>query len=118
MTTIQINPNDLSNKRVLSVVSAHFRSGLSRGSNFRFEINGMQGDLIATSSLGYLGIGETKVQGAQGEEAAVRNLDVPQKYVTANADIGIIATTLSNNYALSLPTSKVEQKRHRHLQML
>jgi len=83
-----------------AVVSAHFRGGLSRGSNFRLEINGTQGDLIVTSSLGYPGVGETKVQGAQGEDAAVRNLDVPQKYVTANADIGRIATTVSNNYAL------------------
>lgn len=83
-----------------SVVSAHFRGGLSRGSNFRLEINGTQGDLIVTSSLGYPGVGETKVQGAQGEDAAVRDIKVPQKYVTANADIGIIATTVFNNYAL------------------
>ncbi|MBW4452763.1 MAG: Gfo/Idh/MocA family oxidoreductase [Nostoc indistinguendum CM1-VF10] len=82
------------------VVSAHFRGGLSRGSNFRLEINGTQGDLIVTSSLGYPGLGETKVQGAQGEDAAMQNLDVPQKYITANADIGIIAMTVSNNYAL------------------
>jgi predicted dehydrogenase len=30
----------------------------------------------------------------------VRDIEVPQKYVTANADIGIVATTVSNNYAL------------------
>jgi predicted dehydrogenase len=64
------------------------------------EINGTQGDLIATSSLGYLGLGETKVQGAQGEDAAVQDIKIPQKYVTANPDIGIMATAVSNNYAL------------------
>ncbi|MBD2463498.1 Gfo/Idh/MocA family oxidoreductase [Oscillatoria sp. FACHB-1407] len=82
------------------VISAHFRGGLSRGSNFRLEINGTEGDLIVTSSLGYPGVGETKIQAAQGADAAVRDLDIPQKYVTANAEIGVIATTVSNNYAL------------------
>lgn len=83
-----------------AVVSAHFRGGLSRGSNFRLEINGTEGDLIVTSSLGYPGVGETKVQGAQGAEATVRDLDISQAYVTANAEIGVIAATVSNNYAL------------------
>jgi len=83
-----------------TVISAHFRGGLSRGSNFRLEINGTEGDLIVTSSLGYPGVGETKVQGAQGNDAVARNLDIPQNYVTANAEIGVIAATVSNNYAL------------------
>ncbi len=40
-----------------TVVAAHFRGGLSRGTNFRIEINGTKGDLILTSPVGYVGIG-------------------------------------------------------------
>ncbi|MGG6239418.1 Gfo/Idh/MocA family protein [Nodosilinea sp. AN01ver1] len=83
-----------------SVISAHFRGGLSRGSNFRLEINGTQGDLILTSSLGYPGLGETKVQGAQGKAAAVQDIKMPQNYKTVDADLEIMATTVASNYAL------------------
>ncbi len=83
-----------------SVISAHFRGGLSRGSNFRLEINGMQGDLILTSSLGYPGLGETKVQGAQGEAVAVQDIRMSQNYMTVDADLEIMAMTVASNYAL------------------
>ena len=83
-----------------SVISAHFRGGLSRGSNFRLEINGTQGDLILTSSLGYPGLGETKVQGAQGEAVIVQDIKMPQNYKTVNADLETMATTVASNYAL------------------
>lgn len=83
-----------------SVISVHFRGGVSRGSNFRLEINGTQGDLIITSSLGYPGLGETKIQGAQGEDAAVQDLKLPQDGEMADVDIGIMAMTVFNNYAL------------------
>jgi predicted dehydrogenase len=45
-----------------TVVSVHYRGGLSRGTNFRWEINGTRGDLVITSSLGYPAVGEVNIQ--------------------------------------------------------
>jgi len=41
-----------------TLVSVHYRGGLSRGTNFRWAINGTRGDLVVTSSLGYPAVGE------------------------------------------------------------
>lgn len=57
-------------------VSAHFRGGLSRATNFHVEINGTLGDLVITSPVGYVGIGGMRLQGARGEEA-LHDLDLP-----------------------------------------
>ncbi|GGM43336.1 Gfo/Idh/MocA family protein [Promicromonospora citrea] len=50
------------------VVAAHFRGGLSRGTNFHFEINGTKGDLLLTSPVGYTGTGGFTLRGATGTE--------------------------------------------------
>lgn len=80
------------------VVSAHFRGGMSRGTNFRLEINGSRGDLIATSSLGYPGVGATSIQGGQDDDVVLHELDVPQQYKGASADLGM-AANVANIYA-------------------
>ncbi|MBY3321192.1 Gfo/Idh/MocA family protein [Rhizobium laguerreae] len=62
-----------------AALSAHFRGGLSRGTNFHIEINGTKGDLILTSPVGYVGLGGFTVRGAQGDEQ-MHELQVPQTY--------------------------------------
>ena len=57
-------------------VSAHFRGGLARATNFHVEINGTLGDLVITSPVGYVGIGGMRVQGARGDET-LHDLDIP-----------------------------------------
>jgi predicted dehydrogenase len=37
-----------------AVASVHFRGGLSRGTNFHWEINGTDGDLVVTGDHGHL----------------------------------------------------------------
>jgi predicted dehydrogenase len=81
------------------VVSAHVRGGMSRGANFRLEINGTRGDLIVTSSLGYPGIGETLIQGGQDDDIGVHDLAVPGLYRVASANLGMGAN-VSNIYTL------------------
>jgi predicted dehydrogenase len=60
-------------------LNAHFRGGLSRGTNFSWEINGSSGDLIVTTPIGYVGDGGFRLQGAQGAEV-LRDLTIPAKY--------------------------------------
>ena len=62
-----------------TVVAAHFRGGLSRGTNFRIEINGTKGDLILTSPVGYVGIGGFTLMGATGDET-LHELEIPARY--------------------------------------
>jgi predicted dehydrogenase len=64
-----------------AALSAHFRGGLSRGTNFHLEINGTKGDLILTSPVGYVGLGGFAVRGAQGD-VQMHELPVPQTYDT------------------------------------
>jgi predicted dehydrogenase len=60
-------------------INVHFRGGLSRASNFHWEINGTQGDLILTTPVGYSGVGGFRLQGARGAET-LRDLAVPESY--------------------------------------
>lgn len=62
-----------------AAVSAHFRGGLSRGTNFHVEVNGTDGDLIITSPVGYVGFGGFKLMGASRSEES-RELTVPTNY--------------------------------------
>lgn len=62
-----------------AAISAHFRGGLSRGTNFHVEINGTKGDLIITSPVGYVGIGGFKLMGARFDET-LHELKVPARY--------------------------------------
>lgn len=55
-------------------LSAHFRGGLSRGTNFHVEINGTQGDLVLTGPIGY--VGGLKLLGARASET-LHELAIP-----------------------------------------
>lgn len=68
-------------------VAAHFRGGLSRGTNFHLEINGTNGDLIITSPVGYVGVGGFKLMGASGS-ATLEELDIPADYRSDRFDDG------------------------------
>jgi predicted dehydrogenase len=60
-------------------VSAHFRGGLSRATNFHVEVNGTQGDLVITSPVGYVGIGGMQLMGATDQET-LHQLEIPGEY--------------------------------------
>jgi len=93
-----------------AALSAHFRGGLSRGTNFHIEINGTKGDLILTSPVGYVGLGGFTVKGAQGTEQ-MQELPVPPLYETLGFEDGFsqsvgvaysrIASDMKNHTKLS-----------------
>lgn len=107
-----------------AALSAHFRGGLSRGTNFHIEINGTKGDLILTSPVGYVGLGGFRVRGAQGEEQ-LHELPVPPSYETLGFEDGFsqsvgvaysrIASDLRNDTRLS-PTFEDAVNLHRVLE--
>lgn len=66
-------------------LSAHFRGGLSRATNFHVEINGTRGDLVIGSPVGYVGIGGMRLQGARGDEA-LHDLEIPGSLTAHGAE--------------------------------
>ena len=65
------------------VASFHYRAGLSRGTNFRWEINGTDGDVVVTASTGHLQLAPITVTGARGDDQDLSPLPlpVPEQYV-------------------------------------
>jgi predicted dehydrogenase len=64
-----------------AVASVHFRGGLSRGTNFRWEINGTEGDLVITGDHGHLQQAALTVWGARGTASDLTELPLPERYV-------------------------------------
>ncbi|MFJ2772931.1 Gfo/Idh/MocA family protein [Streptomyces sp. NPDC087300] len=63
-----------------AVVSAHFRAGLSRGTDFHWEINGTRGDLVVTGDSGHLQQAALTVRGGRGTDTGLTELPVPARY--------------------------------------
>jgi predicted dehydrogenase len=63
-----------------AVASVHFRGGRSRATNFHWEINGTDGDLLLTGASGHLQFGQVTVYGARRDDIAPTELPVPASY--------------------------------------
>jgi predicted dehydrogenase len=74
-----------------AVASVHFRGGRSRATNFHWEINGTDGDLLLTGGSGHLQFGQVTVYGAQREDTAPTELPVPPSY-SSLARLGVTGT--------------------------
>lgn len=57
--------------------SAHYRGGLSRGTNFLWEINGTEGDIQVTGGMGHGQMVQLAIAGARGGEAELKPLTPP-----------------------------------------
>ena len=68
-------------------IATHVRGGLSKGTNFHWEVNGTKGDLIVTSSVGYVGVGGFRLQGAN--EHTLHDLPIPPEYGDAFPTRGV-----------------------------
>lgn len=64
-----------------AVAVFHYRGGMSRGTNFRWEINGTEGDLVLTAPIGHPQLSPLTLQGGRGTAAALEPLPVPGSYV-------------------------------------
>ncbi|MFF1375182.1 Gfo/Idh/MocA family protein [Streptomyces sp. NPDC058308] len=63
-----------------AVASVHFRAGLSRGTDFHWEINGTEGDLVVTGDSGHLQQASLSIRGGRGADSSVTELPVPARY--------------------------------------
>ncbi|MEV0257826.1 Gfo/Idh/MocA family oxidoreductase [Streptomyces sp. NPDC050732] len=94
-----------------AVVSAHFRGGLSRGTNFHWEINGTEGDLVITGDSGHLQQAALTVRGARGADTATRELPLPERYfdIPELDDVrGLPAYNVGAQYARMLGSDPAE----------
>jgi predicted dehydrogenase len=86
-----------------AVASIHYRGGLARSTNFLWEINGTEGDLLVTGDSGHLQFGQVTIHGARGGATELVELPVPASYDTsvpalANAR-DTMAYTVAHAYA-------------------
>ncbi len=65
-----------------AVASIHYRGGMSRGTNFLWEINGTKGDIRLTADFGHLQIVPATLYGAQGD-APLAEMSIPAHYIAA-----------------------------------
>jgi predicted dehydrogenase len=63
-----------------AAASIFYRGGSSRGDNFRWEINGTEGDLVLTAGWGNMQVAQLTLAGGRGADTAVTVLDVPAGY--------------------------------------
>src|SRR3954449_10949939 len=63
-----------------AAVSIHYRGGVSRGTNFLWEVNGTEGDLQLTATGGQAQIWELEIRGGTSEQSTLELLQVPEKY--------------------------------------
>ncbi|MEU8717939.1 Gfo/Idh/MocA family oxidoreductase [Streptomyces sp. NPDC048663] len=63
-----------------AAASVFYRGGTSRGDNFRWEINGTDGDLVLTAGWGNMQIADLTLQGGFGDDATVSPIEIPAAY--------------------------------------
>jgi predicted dehydrogenase len=81
------------------VVAAHYRGGSSRATNFRWEINGTEGDLEITADSGHAQVAELTVRGGRGESGELAVLPIPEEYRRVRADLPARAVNVAEAYA-------------------
>ncbi|MYW02808.1 Gfo/Idh/MocA family oxidoreductase, partial [Streptomyces sp. SID3343] len=63
-----------------AVATFHYRGGMSRGTNFRWEINGTEGDLVLTAPVGHPQLSPVTLEGGRGTSTGLAPLTVPESY--------------------------------------
>ncbi|MFV2217010.1 hypothetical protein ACFHW2_43140, partial [Actinomadura sp. LOL_016] len=63
-----------------AVASLHYRGGRARSTNFLWEINGTEGDLVVTGDSGHLQFGLVTIHGSRGKSNELAELPVPEHY--------------------------------------
>ena len=61
-------------------ISIHYRGGTARGGGLLWEINGTKGDIQITATSEHAQMVQLTLQGANGDEKVLRQLDVPESY--------------------------------------
>ncbi|MBD2757718.1 Gfo/Idh/MocA family protein [Spirosoma validum] len=77
-----------------AAVTVHYRGGISRATNFLWEINGSKGDIQVTAPLGHGQQAPLTIHGARDDETELKPLTVPAEMyqgLTGNPVIGNVA---------------------------
>ena len=62
------------------MASLHYRGGHFAGTNFHWEINGTEGDIVVTAPVGHIQHAPLTLLGARGDAAELAVLPVPESY--------------------------------------
>nr|WP_087573261.1 Gfo/Idh/MocA family oxidoreductase [Sphingomonas sp. CDS-1] len=105
-----------------AVATVHYRGGASRATNFRWEINGTEGDIVATADAGHAQMFPLTLFGGRDGDQAVAPLEVPVQYKWT-PDVSPFAENVAQAYARlandlrdgtsTCPTFEHAVKRHR-----
>ncbi|SEV95231.1 Predicted dehydrogenase [Chitinophaga sp. YR573] len=60
-----------------AAISIHYRGGMSKGTNFLWEINGSEGDIQVTGNIGHGQLAQLSIYGAGREDKALKLLNPP-----------------------------------------
>lgn len=83
-----------------AVATVHYRGGMSRGTNFHWEINGTEGDIIVTAGGGSPAVFPLTIQASHGDQEALAVLPVPASYQhEALQGLSVPAQNVAENYA-------------------
>lgn len=82
-----------------AVATVHYRGGASRATNFRWEINGTEGDIVATADAGHAQMFPLTLVGARGDAQALEPLPVSEKY-RWTPELSMVAENVAQAYAL------------------
>ncbi|MCE7003026.1 Gfo/Idh/MocA family oxidoreductase [Kibdelosporangium philippinense] len=63
-----------------AVATVHYRGGMCRGTNFQWEINGTDGDLVITGPFGNPQFAPLRIRGGHGSDTELADLQVPAEY--------------------------------------
>jgi predicted dehydrogenase len=80
-------------------VAAHYRGGSSRATNFRWEINGADGDLEITAPSGQAQATQLTLRGARGASRDMELMPVPVDYRATPAELSGPAVNVAEAYA-------------------
>lgn len=82
-----------------AVLATHYRGGVSRGTNFRWEINGTDGDIVVTGPAGHLQMFDFELTGSHGSDEAMQPLPIPAKYRTVPGSLSGFAVNVGEVYS-------------------
>lgn len=82
-----------------AVVDVHYRGGISRGTNFFWEINGSEGDLRVTADSGHAQMAPLSLFGGRGDDKVLSPMSVPAAHRWVSENIEGLGINVAQMYA-------------------
>ncbi|MEU8080395.1 Gfo/Idh/MocA family oxidoreductase [Catellatospora citrea] len=113
-----------------AAASVFYRGGTSRGDNFRWEINGTDGDLVLTAAWGNVQVAQLALSGGRGTDTIVAPIEIPASYTddvpadlapTPAANVARLYDQLAHDIAegtRTVPDFEHALRRHRFIEAM